>query len=807
MGKLKPEERKAVFKALMTLYGDRYTTAKNFFADFDNAVNRAKSSSSEAEKKHNEAILKGATKFAPLIAKFIQKILDLTYEKINNMFKKLSDLAEYIEKTDFSKAENRAALTAKIAEIQEDRYSVRDEFTKIHNVFEEGKDLGILKEDSIDFGAGSLMSNDEAIRIYRAAAEKCAELGNKETLDEDESKEFSFLFNAYLDVKNELSYAVEDQEQFRIETEKVDEELNIIKKDRGTPEPKPAEPKPDDTPAEEPPTEEPEETREKPEERKPIRDFGDPDDTSDDLPDDDDDSAAEDEEEKEEKKGKPVGGPEATPAEETPGEKPEGEKPEEPKPAEPKPEKPKELNPTDGFRAEYIARVAVINELINRLAATEKELYNNHSIIDDDLNVNYATIDEFNMRSNMSQSIEMQILAARKDLSVFEFNEYKKHPYYYAKLDPALAAHQVDYSKLNELYNDKPIQAFYDEHAETINNALAELEELRKDTVTNADKIAKLQEFVVAEKNAINRRLMGYAALDPSFNMREFLATNKGKLKPISKAEPTIEPAPERPTDPEPVSPLPEPGGEKPEKTGTTKSRVDILYKSLAEGFIKKYELEGLPKGMSFEDYFNANFINYLKEVKESLASSELNKYIKVDEGGKLMWVDKEGTVDISFNDFARYLMARRHELLKGRLKEELPDNKARIKFNPNKNAPEQVDRARATIVNAIISRSMIDGVGKKSVEVRSFFKQALTDAGLKYDLGGAKVSDQTVAATEGAPKDPSKDTKYEVIKEEGRQVWTIRVYGKDQDMSKAPLYEITMNYNPELAMDSGMRM
>ena len=48
--------------------------------------------------------------------------------------------------------------------------------------------------------------------------------------------------------------------------------------------------------------------------------------------------------------------------------------------------------------------------------------------------------------------------------------------------------------------------------------------------------------------------------------------------------------------------------------------------------------------------------------------------------------------------------------------------------------------------------------------------------------------------------------TDFEVI-EEGKQVWTIRVYGKDQDMSKAPLYEITMDYNPELAMDSGMRM
>ena len=72
----------------------------------------------------------------------------------------------------------------------------------------------------------------------------------------------------------------------------------------------------------------------------------------------------------------------------------------------------------------------------------------------------------------------------------------------------------------------------------------------------------------------------------------------------------------------------------------------------------------------------------------------------------------------------------------------------------------------------------MIDGVGKKSVEVRSFFKKALSNADLKYDLGGAKVSDQTVAPTEGAPKDPTKDTKYEVIKEEGKQVWTIRVYG-----------------------------
>ena len=743
MGKLKPEERKAVFKALMTLYGDRYTTAENFFADFDNAVNRAKTSSSEAEKKHNEAILKGATKFAPLITKFLQKIVDLTYEKVNNMFKKLSDLAEYIEKTDFSKAENRAALTAKIAEIQEDRYSVRDELTKIHNVFEEGKDLGILKEDSIDFDAGSLMSNDEAIRIYRAAAEKCAELGNKETLDEDEDKEFSFLLNAYLDVKNELYYAVEDREQFRIEAKKVDEELNIIKKDRGTPEPKPGEPKP----------------------------------------------------------GEPKPG-EPKPGEPKPGEPKPGEpKPGEPKPVEPKP---KELNPTEGFRAEYIARVAVINELINRLATMEQEIYNHHAIIAEDLSVNYTSIDEFNMRSNMSQSIEMQILSARKDLSIFEFEEYKKHPYYYAKLDPALAAHQIDYSKLNELYNDKPIQAFYDEHAETINNALAELEELRKDTVTNAEKISKLQEFVVSEKNAINRRLMGYAALDPSFNMKEFLTANKGKLKPMPKVVPVT--GSEKPVR-ETGTPAPEPTGAKPERPGTTKSHVDILYKSLAEGFIKKYELEGLPKGISFEEYFNANFVNYLKEVKASLASSELNKYVKVDEGGKLVWVDKEGSVDISFSDFARYLMARRHELLKGKLKEELPDTKARIRFNPNKSAPEQVDRARATIVNAIISRGMIDGVGKKSVEVRSFFKKALSNADLKYDLGGAKVSDQTVAPTEGAPKDPTKDTKYEVIKEEGKQVWTIRVYGKDQDMSKTPLYEITMDYNPELAMDSGMRM
>ena len=789
MGKLKPEERKAVLKALMTLYGDRYTTAENFFAAFDNAVNRAKASSSKDEKKHNEAVLKGSTKFGPLIAKFIQRRIDLTYEAVKNMFKKLSDLAEFIEKTDFSKSENRTALATKMAEIQADRDNISDEFGKVHDVFEKGKELGILKEDSLTFIEGTLMSNEDAARIYRANAEKLAKVSGK-TLTEEERAEARILEETIDKLYSELWYAVEDRDQFERDIRAIDKEMTKEEPERDKPVETPPveEPPAEEPPSETPPSEEPP----KPEERKPIGDSGASDDTSDGSTADDDDSAAEEAEEEEETKGAPV---EEPPAEEPPSETPPSEEPPKPEERTTKPgeEKPKSFAPSDGFRAEYIARVAIINQLINRLAIIEKEMYDNHAIIADDLSVNYTSIDEFNMRSSMAQSIEMQILAARKDLSVFEFSEYKKHPYYYAKLDAELAAHQIDYSKLNELYNDKPIQAFYEEHAETINNVLTELEELRKDTVTNAEKIAKLQEFVVSEKNAINRRLMGYAALDPSFNMKEFLANNKGKLKPIPKAEPIkVEPAPDRDLDPK---------GPKPLKPAEPKTHVDILYKSLAEGFIKKYELEGLPKGISFEDYFNANFINYLKEVKESLASSELNKYVK-EEGGKLMWVDKEGTVEISFNDFARYLMARRHELLKGKLREELPDNKARIRFNPNKKAPEQVDRARATIVNAIISRSMIDGVGKKSVGVRSFFKQALTDAGLKYDLGGAKVS-----ATHGTPKDPSTSTKYEVIKEEGRQVWIIRVYGKDQDMSKAPLYEITMDYNPELAMDSGMSM
>ncbi len=159
MGKLKPEERKAVFKALMTLYGDRYTTAENFFAAFDNAKNRAKTSSSEAEKKHNEAILKGATKFTPLITKFLQKRVDLAYEELKETYKKLTDLAKFVEETDFSKVENRAALTTKVAEIQEDRKKSSTEFKKIYEICEKGKDLGMLDDDSLDFGGGGFMPN------------------------------------------------------------------------------------------------------------------------------------------------------------------------------------------------------------------------------------------------------------------------------------------------------------------------------------------------------------------------------------------------------------------------------------------------------------------------------------------------------------------------------------------------------------------------------------------------------------------------------------------------------------------------
>ena len=208
---------------------------------------------------------------------------------------------------------------------------------------------------------------------------------------------------------------------------------------------------------------------------------------------------------------------------------------------------------------------------------------------------------------------------------------------------------------------------------------------------------------------------------------------------------------------------------------------------------------------MSFEQFFQARFVSYAKEVKDGLSHSSVNKYIKTKEDGSLVWVEDGQEVEINFSEFAKFLLARRHETLKGKIREELPGMPVRISFNPNKSKPVEVDRARAVIVNAIISNGMMAKVGASKIAIKTMFAKALADGGLTYNVGGAKIYDE-VDHTGGKSTD---DTIYEVTKEEmaDTQVWTIRVYDKAQGLKGRPLYEITMEYDPSLVRDSGMSM
>ena len=885
MGKITQREKRSIVDALKIMYTDRYTTPGDFFAAFDNRINKARNSRDDAEKAHNEAVLKGATKLKNVLTKFLQKRSELLKAEMQKIVEMINEIIRFVKTADMSKSENITELNTKMARLKGNNFNLRNEARKLEDVITVGETLDFLEKDAVRLVNEQVIENKDAIEAYKAFAEKAAKFDGKaeDTLTDAEKAEKAAMKENLEKLRGELELHVVDPAKFALDVKEVDEE---IAKTIPTPAPVPPAPAPgpapgtpdpgtpapgSPAPAPVPPAPAPEPPA--PEPPAPAGDGGDSGDagTTGDKPGEDDPDRGTpvpippgpapagdggeggSDSDEGEPEPEPVPPAPGTPAPGTPAPAPVPPAPApEPAPGSPAPEPPapapgspapapvppapapgtptpgtpaptpRTFAPSDGFREEYIARVNIINGLINRLAQEEKEVYASHYIVANDPSFNFDAIKEFNAHGRMAQDVEMQILSARKELSVFEFEEYRKHPYYYAKFDTALAGVKVQYEELNKLYNDKPIQEFYDEHIEIINNVLGEIEELRKEPARNAEKINQLQEFVIAEKNTINRRLMGYANLDPTFDMKEFLATNKGKIKPITKGPevPTpgtpapVPPAP-APGTPEPGTPdpgTPAPGGDgkpKPEppkpRTDTKGTHIEVLYKVLAEGFIKEYEAKGLPKGETFEQYFNEHFIEYLKRAKD-LASSDLNKYVKVGEDGKLLWVEKGEEVEVNFSDFARYLMARKHELLKNRMKQEIPGGTGRIRFNPNKRNPEQVDRARATIVNAIISKGMIDGVGKKTVEVRSFFKQALSDAGLDYNVGSAKVTDQEVSTT-GAPSDPSKDTRYEVIKEEGRQVWTIRVYAKDADMSKAPLYEITMDYNPELVHDSGMHM
>ena len=771
--KLKKGEKQKIIEGLNELY--KGNTAEEFVGSLLAGINasRAATPSTDAEKAKVEAAKKGAENLVAILPLFLRKKDELINQKFTEYKNKLAEIKTYYDGRSFV-SDLSTITTAKnmIAEAKALRESFSLEQTHLAAVVTQCEAKGLIKEsDKVTLSTIGKMPNAEAKAYLETAIMGCLEddklLDSMTSLTEDAKNSIILSMTANINAFNaELLQIVEDPAQ--LERDRAELINEYARRKMGGPGKKEGGPETRTEGGPETRTEGGPETRTEggPE----TRTEGGPETRTEGGPETRTEGGPE---------TRTEGGPE-TRTEGGPETRTEGG-----------PGRTGSYIPSDEFKTKYTAFVTIINQKIKELVAQEKEVENSHALIAASSEVSLDALEEFVPRSNMAHSIEMAILEARKGLTTLEHEEYRKNPVYYAKFDSSLLGVAFDYDKLKEVY-DGNIQEYYNEHVQEVNYALGEIEKERALATPDPKRLASLQEFVVAEKSTINRHLMGYASIHKDFDLKAFLATNKDKFKAVEKGT-VLMGGPDRTEG----GPDRTEGGPDRTDTATTeeiKAHLTILYKEIAKAFIEKYTIEGVAKGVSFEQYFQTEFIKFIAEFKTKAKSGKFDN-LDVNKEGHLVWVEKGIELPIDFKDFARVLIETSREELKSKLQTDFDAKgkaKAKLTFNTKNKNPEQVDTTKAIVVNAIISNEMFEMTEDGKRRIKRSFVDKIVASGLQLSAGGKNLS---AAEASGFI--------FEAPVVEGEQTIVIDV----KDPSGKQLCQITVQMNPDLVHKSGMGM
>ena len=388
-------------------------------------------------------------------------------------------------------------------------------------------------------------------------------------------------------------------------------------------------------------------------------------------------------------------------------------------------EGPTSIAPSPEFRDKYKSTLHLINDKVNQLLNTENSIENYLNFDNYQLTVD-GNNQEIIVSSKSTHDLEMTILILQRTLINLELNEYKAHPFYYAKTDKELATEientNKELNKLNPKNNseDKGVAAFYEDKVKRINEVVAEINSLD----ANDDRRKELEELIVAFKRIINHRLMREVHFNQNFQIKQFLeeqAQNKIKIDTIN----------------------PQQIKQQSRQTSTSKvPNLKLFYEYLAKIIINSYvdaKKKNDDKNMDFVTFFTETIrkgFNTILESKSMPAIFKDNIEKGMDSNGEVEYYlknskRKSGLSDpITFKGFAEYFT-------NSYKNKKITTGYSYISLKPN--ITPTINRANAIIVNAVLSSATKSSTG--DIEYQNVISEEITKVDNQQDKIDRKIT------------------------------------------------------------------
>ena len=384
---------------------------------------------------------------------------------------------------------------------------------------------------------------------------------------------------------------------------------------------------------------------------------------------------------------------------------------------------PTSIAPSPEFRDKYRSTLHLINDKVNQLLDTENSIeiylnFDNHQLTVDGNNQKIIEL------SKSTHVLEMTILNAQRTLINLELNEYKAHPFYYAKTDKELATKientNENLNKLNPKNNTeyKGVAAFYEDKVKRINEVVAEINSLD----ANDDRRKELEELIVAFKRIINHRLMREVHFNQNFQIKQFLeeqAQNKIKIDTIN----------------------PQQIKQQSRQTSTSKvPNLKLFYEYLAKIIINSYvdaKKKNDDKNMDFVTFFTETIRKGFNTILESMPAIFKDNIEKgMDSNGEVEYYlknskRKSGLSDpITFKGFAEYFT-------NSYKNKKITTGYSDISLKPN--ITPTINRANAIIVNAVLSSATKSSTG--DIEYQNVISEEITKVDNQQDKIDRKIT------------------------------------------------------------------
>ena len=383
-------------------------------------------------------------------------------------------------------------------------------------------------------------------------------------------------------------------------------------------------------------------------------------------------------------------------------------------------EGPTSIAPSPEFRNKYSDTLQKINEAVEDLSRAEKSIENylvfdNYQLRVDENNQNLIEL------SKSTHDLEMTILILQRTLINLELNEYKVHPFYYAKTDKELATPIKEMNdSLNNLKPKNDVVDFYKKNVFRINKVVTEINSLD----ANDDRRKELEELIVAFKRIINHRLMREVHFNQNFQIKQFLeeqAQNKIKIDTIN----------------------PQQIKQQSRQTSTSKvPNLKSFYEYLAKIIINSYvdaKKKNDDKNMDFVTFFTGTIREGFKEI---LGSKSMPAIFKdnieegMDSNGEVEYYlknskRKSGLSDpITFKGFAEYFT-------NSYKNKKITTGYSDISLKPN--ITPTINRANAIIVNAVLSSATKSSTG--DIEYQNVISEEITKVDNQQDKIDRKIT------------------------------------------------------------------